>query len=449
MDRYSILWLWLMGLVGVLIVAGLAMLGVNLASSARTGPRWKRKLVAAGLILLGIGVGGDARGDRNGLQKTCYQQMAIPEPARQTTLSPSATAEQNVMWKQVVTAWHEGQEIAGRTRRTYPQTKAEKDALLAALASARKNVQTLAVQKMLSESGAKLLTDELNGLTQSVASYRPEAKVRATCYRGMALQSPQTVSLMRLAGRMATLEKLIVSGTLKPGPSAQVAAMIRRDAAVLREPIYQARMKDSERTQAKALVTRADALLAKLPAPPKATPSTLERSAQWKQIQAVKTLAQRYAKNGSTQAQRTAFDKQLAQANAATKVLSRKGMMSWAAAELLRDELTQGKKGVYAGPPKDSKVLCYDMMLLHPAAESMKRLTRRMDLLDLMLRRSRLRPETIRALLPSFERDLAVLSDPKQIATLPEYKRAAATAMKSRAEKTIAALQAYVKRNTP
>jgi hypothetical protein len=89
------------------------------------------------------------------------------------------------------------------------------------------------------------------------------------------------------------------------------------------------------------------------------------------------------------------------------------------------------------------------MMALHPATESMKRLTRRMDLLDLMLRRSRLRPETIRALLPSFERDLAVLSDPKQIATLPEYKRAAATAMKSRAAKTIAALQAYVKRNTP
>lgn len=56
MDRYSLLWFWLMGLAGVLIVAGLAMLGVNLVSSARTGPRWKRKLVAAGLILLGIGV---------------------------------------------------------------------------------------------------------------------------------------------------------------------------------------------------------------------------------------------------------------------------------------------------------------------------------------------------------------------------------------------------------
>ena len=346
MDRYSILYLWLMGLVGVFIVAGLAMVGVNLVSSARTGPRWKRKLVAAGLILLGMGVGGEARGDSKPPKATCYSTPARVQPARQTTLSPSATAEQNVMWKQVVTAWQEGKEIAGRTRMTYPQTKAEKAALLAALASARKNVQTLAGEKMLSERGSKLLADELNGLTRSVRSYRPEAMARATCYKPMAIQRRQTVSLTRLAGRMATLEKLVASGTLKPGPAAQVAAMIRRDAVVLREPIYQARMKDAERAQTKAIVTRADALLAKLPAPPKATPSTLEQSAQWKQIQAVQTLAQRYAKNGSTQAQRTAFNKQFDQANADTKVLSRRGMMSRPAAGLLRDELTQCKEAV-------------------------------------------------------------------------------------------------------
>ena len=242
MDRYSILGLWLMGLAGVFVVAGLAMLGVNLASSARTGPRWKCKLVAAGLILLGIGVGGEARGDSKAPQTTCYTTPARVQPARQTTLSPSATAEQNVMWRQVVTAWQEGKEIDGRTQRTYPQTKAEKAALLAALASARKNVQTLAGEKMLSERGSKLLADELNGLTRSVRSYRPEAMARATCYKPMAIQNRQTVSLTRLAGRMATLEKLIASGTLKPGPSAQVAAMIRRDAIILREPLYQARM---------------------------------------------------------------------------------------------------------------------------------------------------------------------------------------------------------------
>jgi hypothetical protein len=39
---------------------GVGDAGVNLVSSARTGPRWKRKLVAAGLILLGIGVGAES-----------------------------------------------------------------------------------------------------------------------------------------------------------------------------------------------------------------------------------------------------------------------------------------------------------------------------------------------------------------------------------------------------
>jgi hypothetical protein len=423
---------------------------MNLASSARTGPRWKRKLVAAGLILLGMGVGGGVPGCSEPTV-TCYDTMRMPQRT-DVTMSPSATAEQNVMWQQVVISWQAGKEIAGRTRQTYPQTKVEKDALLAALVSARKNVQTLADQKMLSESGAKLLTDDLNQLTLSVASHRPEPegmRSYASCYMQMRLLSRQSISLMRLAGRMVTLEKLVASETLKPGPAAQVAAMIRRDAIVLREPIYQARMNGSQRAQAKALVTRADALLAKLPTPPKEMPSMLEQSEQWKQIQDVRTLAQRYAKNGSTQAQRAAFNKQFEQANAATKVLSRKGMVSRSTAELLREELAQCKTGVYADPSKDAKASCYDMAILPPAAESMKRLTRRMDLLGSMLSHDRLRPETIRALLPSLERDLAVLADPKKVAALPVTEQIAATATEAWAKKTIATLQAYVKRNTP
>ena len=79
----------------------------------------------------------------------------------------------------------------------------------------------------------------------------------------------------------------------------------------------------------------------------------------------------------------------------------------------------------------------------------MERLNRRLELLNSMLRQEQLRPATIRAMLPSLERDLAVLADPKQIATLPENERAPATAMKARAEKTIATLQAYIKRNSP
>jgi hypothetical protein len=472
MDRDSVFWLWVMGLAGVLIVAGLAMLGVNLASSARTGPRWKRKLVAAGLILLGMGVGSGV----HGYSEPTIASSDEPMPQRtDMTMSPSATAEQNVMWTQVVTAWQEGREIAGRTRiqiqmkrkRTYRQTKAEEDALLAALVSARKNVQTLTDQKMLSKRGAKLLTDDLNQFTRSVPSYRPEREEGwiSSCYLQRILPTRQAVSLTRLNGRLVTIEKLVASGTLKPGPAAQVAAIIRRDAIVLREPIYQARMELElhQRARARELVTRADALLAKLPAPPK-SPSMLERSAQWKQVQAVRTLAQRYAKNGSTQAQRTAFDKLFEQANAATEILSNKGMVSLSAAELFRDELTQCKRSVYADPPKDFSGTCYLMAISHPAAESMKRLTRRLDLLDSMLRNDRLRPETIRALLPSLERDLAVLSDPKQIALLPDSTqakgnavtvelfnspRSAAKKMKERAEKTIATLHAYIKRNTP
>lgn len=44
---------YVLGLAGLFAIAGLVLIGADLRASARTGPRWKRRLVGAGLLLLG------------------------------------------------------------------------------------------------------------------------------------------------------------------------------------------------------------------------------------------------------------------------------------------------------------------------------------------------------------------------------------------------------------
>ena len=134
--RNSTLWLVVLGLAGVVLLAGLAIFGVDLFKGARTGPRWKLKLMASGLILLGLGAGGASGQER--LRKTCY---AIAElPIATDTLPASTTAEQKQMWRQVTHSWRQARDITSREWQTYPQTKKEKGLLLASLKTAQANV---------------------------------------------------------------------------------------------------------------------------------------------------------------------------------------------------------------------------------------------------------------------------------------------------------------------
>ena len=63
------------GVVGVVVLAALVALGVNVYRSARTGPRWKRGLIVAGLVMLGL-VGTTSS------VACCYQPVMVQEPYR-------------------------------------------------------------------------------------------------------------------------------------------------------------------------------------------------------------------------------------------------------------------------------------------------------------------------------------------------------------------------------
>jgi hypothetical protein len=75
MPYRSAAWI-LVGLGGLVAVAGLVLIGIDVYAASRRGPRWKRRLLGAGLAVLGLlGLGG---GVREYLRPTCYDMAPMP-----------------------------------------------------------------------------------------------------------------------------------------------------------------------------------------------------------------------------------------------------------------------------------------------------------------------------------------------------------------------------------
>ncbi len=62
-----------MAVVGVVVLVGMVMVGVNVYRAARTGPRWKRALITAGLVMLGF-IGATSP------MACCYGSLVAPQP---------------------------------------------------------------------------------------------------------------------------------------------------------------------------------------------------------------------------------------------------------------------------------------------------------------------------------------------------------------------------------
>lgn len=114
---------YVLGLAGLLAIAGLVLIGADLGASARTGPRWKRRLVGAGLLLLG------AVGITYGLTRRrpvepvvmCYE-AAVPATRTAATNPVRAAAgrlhRQLMLLESYVNAEELHREVIDRTIRT-------------------------------------------------------------------------------------------------------------------------------------------------------------------------------------------------------------------------------------------------------------------------------------------------------------------------------------------
>lgn len=204
-----------LALFGLLVIAALALMGCNVYHAARTGPRWRRRLVGAGLSLLAL--------------------LGVP-PAASAAEAPAklVAAESKPLtdspeWKSLDATWREASEIASGKRGPYPFDAAGKKRLLEALATGTKDVDALQARGLLSEAEAGLLKDDLAVLVNGVQSKRPTELKMATCYAPMPYIPPAKQALGRLSARLPLLEKLAAAGKVQPDAVRKILATVRRD----------------------------------------------------------------------------------------------------------------------------------------------------------------------------------------------------------------------------
>ncbi len=209
----------LLTVAGLLLIAALALLGHDVHRAARTGPRWRRRLVAAGLALLAMLGAAPAA-------------SAAEAPGKLVAADGKPLADSRE-WKALDAAWREASEVASGKRGPYPFDEAGKKRLLAALEAAAKGVAALQAKAQIAEAEAGLLRIELGRLAGGVEAMRPTELRNATCYKPMSLGYRAKQSVDRLAARLPLLEKLAGAQQVQAAVVRKVIAAVESDLATL------------------------------------------------------------------------------------------------------------------------------------------------------------------------------------------------------------------------
>jgi len=419
-HRLVSLWGIVLGVLGLLLVVGLALVGADLVRSARTGPRWRRRLVAAALGLLsalGVSVAaGPAAQGSGGAER-------IRRPAAERVADAPGALARTDEWKRLTETWTEAEEVAAGTRGDYPFNKEGKKALLAALDERAGDVDKLVKAGRLLPEEAGLLKQELDRLRKGVVRKRPTELRNATCYRPM-LVLPARDALHGIQARLPLLEKLAAAPTVHPAALKKVLGVLDADLALLANPEHTAKLLPQDREKAKAVAGQVgkvlDAVRAKLA---RSSGPALDKTGQWQAI----VEAWRFAKpladsHKSTIAQRKEAVKKLDGAKKDVASLAGAGLLSAAEAGLLTDEADAIRAEIFRDPPTDSRVLCYETMHVLPARDALRRLQKRLPLLKALAASGTLRPGVCEKVLPTVRADLKALTAPDAVKQLGRDK---------------------------
>jgi len=234
---YKALWL-LIAIFGLLLVAGLVILGIDLRRAAKTGPRWKRRLLGAALVLLAaLGFYGCGTAAKTG-----------EDPV--TAASP-AQSEEPGDWEIVTAAWKLAKPLATSGQSTTAERRAADEKLAAAKAAIGRLVQA----EELSGAEAELLRVEAADIREDI--YRdPPTDSRKTCYEIAYLPSARR-SLGRLAKRLPLLEKLATGGKLNLAACEKIIAAAETDLVILASEKELTRAQLSAGERARIVKTRA------------------------------------------------------------------------------------------------------------------------------------------------------------------------------------------------
>jgi len=248
------------GLVGLLVVAGLLVLGRDPYRVAALGPRWRRRLIVAGLALLTtLGLGGcGLRGGDGG--PGCGLPGGGGGPGGVAAAELGGAQE----WRRLVSVLSEADEIAANKRGPYPFSEKGKKHLLARFADAEKDVDRLASAGTIGGAAAGLLKKDLAERRAVVQSFRPTEMKNATCYSPMPMVWPAKRSMGRLADRLPLLERLAAEQRLRPEVVRRVLVAVERDLATLDSQPEVAHLPAAERAEATKLRAAVRAALSRI-----------------------------------------------------------------------------------------------------------------------------------------------------------------------------------------
>ena len=408
------------------LIGAVALLGYDVYRSARTGPRWKRRLVAAGLALLAmLGI------------PACEEATEAGDPPAPTA-GPARTLAGAPEWARLTATWREAEEAASGKRGAYPFDRKGREKLLADLKQAEADVAALQTAGLVTAPEAGLLAGDLAQLTRGVQGKRPTELKMARCYNLM-IVIPARDSMGRLAARLPLLRQLARSEKLHPGVVRKVLASVEADLAVLGQEQMLQRLSEADRTKAEEVRQAAAAEVVKLKAALEggnggAAHPSLETSADWKTITDAWATAMPLATSRkSTTAERKAVDAKLEAAKAGAKRLADAGLLAPQEADLLVGEAANIRADIYRDPPTDCKVTCYDMAYIPPAQQSFRRLAKRLPLIEQLAAGPKLNRAVFAKIAAAVEADIAVLSEDKRLQALPEAERKQAATTRERA----------------
>jgi hypothetical protein len=415
--------LWI--LAGLAFVTVLILLGADLQRAARQGPRWRRRLIAAALVALaGFGWVSPVTAAEN---VVASKQISGDELSR------------NKDWREIMSAWKEAANIANGKAGQYPfLTDGAQESFLKQLEKRQQQCDQLAKAGLLTVAEAGLLKAGLKDLADRCDGYRPKTMMMATCYMPIPAR-PAWKSSQRLKERLDILEKLAQQPTIQVAVIEKTLAAIEADLATLADEKNYERMTPEEK--ADAIKTR-DAAAESVRKIKAKLPDELTETKEWKTITEAWKFCAPFAKSGrSTQAQRKQMDTKLAAAEKALDALVVLGQLSATEAELLHQSADRLQAAIYRYAPTDSMVTCYLSAPIIPAQESLNRLNQRLPLLDKLVTDGKLHPTVIEKLLPSFDEDLKILGDEKEIKYLPETGRAKARETRKQVEELLQKLR--------
>lgn len=468
-----------LGVAGAVAVLVLVILRSNLDHQARTGPRWKRRLVNAGLLLLAaMGFGSAAGGgcDRPDPAKSGYSypendskrrasrrralraekrvaprpepprpvtprphiekkvdrtgaagvHVEPPRPATQAppTPQPAATAVRLAAPFTLIAKSHdEAAAIASGSKGRYPFDKAGKKRVLAELQEAQASCDVLRKAGQLTAAEAALMKQRLGRLLSAVNGFRHKGYT-ASCYSPRPHKPAAQASLSRLTGRLPHLRRLAASRRLHHDVVKKILAAVTADLMVLHDKrqvdqLRSAADRARAATLAKQVQRQVDRVHSQLKRPPKVRPG-VARSPQWKVFvkawEEVAPLTDR--SRSTTSAEHKAARAWLKSARQATADLVTARLLTADETQLLRVELARLGMLLGRNRPTDTRARCYRPAPFRPRRNSKERLEQRRTLLQKIVKRGRISKAVRDRIMPSVERDLERIAKPTRANSL-------------------------------